>query len=80
MATVLVVTTIIFLLGYFSLMTVIPKGKQNFRYINGHIVLESNYIFDTGADISVLYEKEKCQLALCMTFIPIIPNTDLSGL
>ena len=69
MATVLVVTTIIFLLGYFSLMTVIPKGKQNFRYINGHIVLESNYIFDTGADISVLYEKEGLSLPVAATLI-----------
>ena len=66
---VIAIAIICILLGYFSPMTVIPKGKQNFCYVNGHIVLESNYIFDTGADISVLYEKEGLSIPVAVTLM-----------
>lgn len=69
MTVVLFFVIVIFLLGYFSVMTVVPKGKQNFRYVNGHIVLESNYIFDTGADITVLYENEDFGFPIAVTSV-----------
>lgn len=67
--TIGVVAIAFFVIVYFHLFTVIPKGKQSFRYVNNHIVLESNYIFDTGASISLVYDGNNRQIPLSFVLV-----------
>ena len=66
--TIIVVLYLLF--GYFCVQTSVPKGKYNFSISNtGLMVLESDFVFDSGSSISVLYDKQSKAFPVFLTWI-----------